>query len=83
MNTLVIKDIIPKVALHIKATPLTYEFYVVDGENETTLGHADTRYLSSEVACGFTGVIIGLYAVGNECSEFTEFSLKSVKDLIS
>jgi alpha-N-arabinofuranosidase len=31
----------------------------------TPLGKALTRYLSSEVAGGFTGVYVGLYATGN------------------
>lgn len=83
MNSFVIKDSNPYVHLHIKATPLTYEFNVIDKEKETNLGIADTRYLSSEVACGFTGVIIGLYAVGHECTEFTELSLIHNEDSIS
>jgi alpha-N-arabinofuranosidase len=37
---------------------------VVDGNKMlyTELGKLDTRYLSTEVAGGFTGVMIGLYA---------------------
>lgn len=39
-----------------------------------TLGNIDLRYLSSEVAGGFTGVFIGLFAVGAgltlRCSQF-------------
>ena len=38
------------------------------------MGCADTRYLSSEVAGGFTGVVFGLYAVDENgaCAEFTK-----------
>lgn len=44
------------------------------------LGFNQTRFLSTEVACGFTGVLIGLYAQGDgkdAClpAEFTNFSL--------
>ena len=39
---------------------------------EIFLGDAYTKFLSSEVAGGFTGVVIGLYAVGNHNrAEFT------------
>lgn len=65
-----------KTSLLIKADPYYYSFFVkVDGK-EIPLGTAQTRYLSSEVAGGFTGVIIGLYAYGvKECNEaeFTNF----------
>ena len=36
------------------------------------LGYGSTKYLSSEVAEGFTGVMTGLFAVGGT-SEFTDF----------
>jgi len=35
-----------------------------DGERYTDIGRAETRYLSTEVAGGFTGVYVGLYATG-------------------
>lgn len=34
--------------------------------NGTSFGFAQTRYVSTEVAGGFTGVLFGLYAVGND-----------------
>ncbi|MBQ7775623.1 MAG: hypothetical protein IJ379_06855, partial [Lachnospiraceae bacterium] len=43
------------------------------------LGKLQTRYLSSEVACGFTGVMIALYAqsdVETEAVEFSEFRVE-------
>jgi alpha-N-arabinofuranosidase len=40
----------------------TFSFQLDDGQS-LELGTAQTKYLSSEVAGGFTGVIIGLYAV--------------------
>lgn len=52
---------------------LRYTFAViVDGE-EIPLAHSQTRYLSSEVDTGFTGVVLGLYAAGNNRAEFTDF----------
>ncbi|OAB43310.1 glycoside hydrolase family 43 protein [Paenibacillus antarcticus] len=63
--------------LVIKATPTYYYFYVQIDGTETLLGTAQTKYLSSEVAGGFTGVLIGLYATGevdDPSAEFTNFS---------
>lgn len=39
---------------------------VIDG-NKITLGTTESKYVSSEVAGGFTGVMIGLYAQGDGC----------------
>lgn len=57
----------------IVASETKYRFYIDDKE----IGCADTKYLSSEVAGGFTGVVIGLYAVDKEPGSalFTELSL--------
>lgn len=63
-------------SLIIHSTNYNYSFCTeVDGK-EIVLGTAQTRYLSSEVAGGFTGVIIGLYAYctnSNNHAEFTNF----------
>lgn len=48
--------------LEISMSNCEYRFYCRCGEATYDLGRLDTRYLSSEVACGFTGVMIGLYA---------------------
>lgn len=65
--------------LVIKSTHERYNFYVhIDG-NDILLGSAHTKYLSSEVAGGFTGVVIGLYAYGADSSaEFTKFHCEYV-----
>ena len=67
-----------RVKLCIKAEPYNYHFSViVDGEIRS-LGAMETRYLSSEVAGGFTGVMIGMYAV-DECGKeavFTNLALE-------
>jgi len=58
--------------LRVTADALRYYFYCGD----VFLGSAQTRYLSSEVACGFTGVFIGLYSQnGGDINEFRDFSL--------
>lgn len=61
-------------SLVIQASPTYYRFLLrADGE-EIHLGTAQTKYLSSEVAGGFTGVIIGLYACGEgTVAEFSNF----------
>jgi alpha-N-arabinofuranosidase len=56
--------------LRIEATDLLYKFYV----NDECIAEAQTRYLSTEVAGGFTGVIIGLYAE-NADAEFTKLNV--------
>ena len=55
----------------VKFEALCYHFYV----NGNFLGSAQSRFLSSEVMTGFTGVVIGLYAVGENNCTFTDFSL--------
>ena len=58
-------------ALRITADNLFYNFYVGD----THLGCGQTKYLSSEVSGGFTGVVIGLYAVGGNTAEFEDLAI--------
>ncbi|MCC2600479.1 glycoside hydrolase family 43 protein [Sphingobacterium sp. FBM7-1] len=56
-----------KIVLRIEGTPLSYSFhYQIPGDtNWESLGSLDTRYLSTEVAGGFTGIMIGLYSSSN------------------
>lgn len=56
-----------KIKLKIQGSPLKYSFSFSDKEKGeyVELGKLDTRYLSTEVAGGFTGVMIGLYASSN------------------
>lgn len=56
-----------KVLLKIEGSPDQYSFYFADPQKKEyiELGKQDTRYLSTEVAGGFTGVMIGLYASSN------------------
>lgn len=60
--------------LRIRMDALRYSFYIERAGEEILLASAQTKYLSSEVAGGFTGVVIGLWATGRNQAEFTEFS---------
>lgn len=55
-----------KVQLEVISTDEKYEFYSQCSGSRNFLGSARTKYLSSEVAGGFTGVLMGLYAVDEE-----------------
>lgn len=52
---------------------LQYSFFVQEQDEKISLGCGNTKYLSSEVAGGFTGVVVGLYAVGNNNVAFKDF----------
>jgi alpha-N-arabinofuranosidase len=76
-----VKNTIPvengEVFLEAESTPDEYSFFVRQGDKRRFVGSARTKYLSSEVAGGFTGVVIGLYAIDEDgrWSEFKDFSL--------
>ena len=57
--------------LTIKADNYGYSFFC----GEVQLGYGSTKYLSSEVAEGFTGVMTGLYAARGT-AEFTGFECR-------
>lgn len=57
--------------LRITADNLTYNFYL----GETLLGSGRSKYLSSEVSGGFTGVVLGLYSVDENTAVFENFAL--------
>jgi xylan 1,4-beta-xylosidase len=61
-------------SLIIHASNYNYSFSAKVEGKEIHLGTAQTRYLSSEVAGGFTGVIIGLYAYDPSNSNYAEFT---------
>lgn len=66
----------PEADLCIDMTNEEYTFKLL-GSKEITLGMGMARYLSSEVSGGFTGVLFGLYAVGeNNTAIFTDFNCK-------
>ncbi|HHX66192.1 MAG TPA: glycoside hydrolase family 43 protein, partial [Chloroflexi bacterium] len=54
------------VHLRIEGTPEYYEFsYALGDGSMRTLARGETRYLATEVAGGFTGVYLAMYATGN------------------
>jgi xylan 1,4-beta-xylosidase len=54
------------IELEIEAELDTYTFlYALAGQPAWKVATGATRYLSSEVAGGFTGVYIGMYATSN------------------
>ena len=65
-----------EVKLIIRSDHESYSFYVqYDSDPEPVLlGIGRSKYLSSEVSGGFTGTMIGLYAVGSCIGEFKDFS---------
>ena len=60
--------------LRIRMDALRYHFELVQDDAVIHLASAQTKYLSSEVASGFTGVLFGLYAIGDNRAEFREFT---------
>ena len=64
-----------KARLIIRSDSQIYNFYVNDGKNEIHLGYSFSKYLSSEVSGGFTGVVLGLYSVGGNKAEFSQFKI--------
>ncbi len=62
------------VRLIIDCSNYVYLFKAEVGGKIYDLGGAQTKYLSTEVAGNFTGVMIGLYAQGERCAEFAEFT---------
>lgn len=61
--------------LKVRASHECYSFFIHANGKDILLGTAQTRYLSSEVAGGFTGVLIGLYTFGEgSMAEFSKFT---------
>lgn len=69
-----------KAEIIIRADNFQYNFYVAQNGKESFLGSGSAKYLSSEVAGGFTGVVIGLYAVGKVSAEFTNFEINYIEE---
>ena len=62
-----------QVELQIHSDADKYYFSYLIDDKEEKLGNARTKYLSSEVAGGFTGVLMAMYAVDKE-GKWAEFS---------
>ena len=68
-----------KATLIIRSDSQVYTFCVKTEKEEIELGRGLSKYLSSEVSGGFTGVILGLYAQGGNTVGFENFSLRYIK----
>lgn len=65
----------------IKGENLFYNFYFKPKNQEIIhLGYAQTKYLSSEVSGGFTGVVAGLYAQHEAAAQFENFICEYTQD---
>lgn len=53
------------ITLQISATSAQYSFAFVDNGDLEEIARSETRYLSTEVAGGFSGVLFGMYATAN------------------
>jgi xylan 1,4-beta-xylosidase len=64
------------VTLSIRAGPDWYHLGYLDNDHFIELDKAETRYISTEVARGFTGVYFGIYATSNgeSCSVPADFA---------
>lgn len=68
--------------LRVVGTENDYTFWYKDEKGKwNEAGKLDARFLSTETAGGFTGVILGMYAVsrqgnGHSCADFKSFSYK-------
>lgn len=77
-----IQKIIPiksdNVKLIVKGDNFSYSFFFKNEDDVvgTLLGYGYTKYLTSEVSGGSTGVMLGMYATGKGSGEFTEFELE-------
>ncbi len=67
--------------LIVRGNNLSYDFYLCQFGIELRLGSGQSKYLTSEVAGGFTGTVLGMYASGHVVAEFTEFKLSYTKAL--
>ena len=54
-------------------------FFKDENGNDVFISDAETRYLSSEVAGGFTGTIIGLFAINEKGDGVSRYEKLSVK----
>lgn len=69
-----------KASFKIFANAYCYQLFLQTEKDLILLSQADTRYLSSEVAGGFTGVYLGFYAVDSDSSSVATFTNLSVKN---
>jgi len=67
LTAIVAEEPIPhgNVVLSIESTPEEYHFHYQTADGKRKVASGSTRYLSTEVAGGFTGVLLAMYATSN------------------
>ncbi len=65
-----------RINIIIRACSVHYDFFIEDMGKEIYLDAGRAKYLSSEVSEGFTGVMLGLYAIGNNTAVFEDLSVQ-------
>jgi alpha-N-arabinofuranosidase len=75
INKIPLSDNCRSITLKVTSDSLHYFFYCNLGDKNIFLGKAQAKYLSSEVAGGFTGTIMAMYAVQsiNDSDVWAEF----------
>ena len=66
-----------KARLRVTASRDGYSFSVLTDRGEEKLGYMPAKYMSTETAGGFTGVMIGLYAVKGK-AVFSDFMMETL-----
>ncbi len=64
-----------EITLIVRGCSVSYNFFIEDNGKEIHLDGGRAKYLSSEVSEGFTGVMLGLYAIGDNMAVFDKFSV--------
>ena len=67
---------LPGKSAHLRVSGNKTEFtfsYSTDGKTFTNLGTIDTKYLSTETAGGFTGVILGMFGQAKQRGSYADF----------
>jgi alpha-N-arabinofuranosidase len=89
LSAIVAEEVIGEgnVILEVNADKNEYNFiYTIGDDVPKVIADGETKYLSSEVAGGFTGVYIGLYATGNGMrnstpADFDYFRYNIIEDI--
>lgn len=66
INSIALPAACREAELEVISESVKYSFYCTCEKQRQFLGEAQSKYLSSEVAGGFTGVVMGMYAVDEE-----------------
>lgn len=68
------------ITLTVDFNNYNYNFSVLQNGKRYGLGTGIAKYLSSEISSPFTGVVFGLYAIGDTTAKFTDFCCEYKKN---